>query len=499
MSRFAGNVEVTNPDGMVSGWAIDIENSGVPLELAALVDGVPVATVTCGASRPDVKAAGFPTEFAGFRFHLPHTLFDGETHTLSFKLAGGSEELPLHGKTTILLTPAPVGEVLLSPDRESLKGWIAMPESGVRAVLLDVLLDGKLLEVRPIRVPTNSTENGRIPISIPLPKRIVSDPISHRIDVRLAGNGRRLEGSPVSSRTSKLIGAFDLLCGRRVVGWAYDEGLMLVPVLDVYCGERHVMQLECGSHRKDLTEKFGISAGGFDAWLPQGAFDDGSESVSIRFSDGKILPGGPKGIQAADRELERLEATLRGVPAISGTPRIANAERLKSLLEDVSQMIMVYPESMPDNNKIRGEAIALSYELLTEIFFSGDTSTAFAAVRGLSMLGINICRHADDFRRLVPVLCAEENNLADVFGLIDLQRQRRRPFASMLLAAVLLSRGRTKEGSDLIFDCYWSGKGGERAVTANLGVILLMQAGLAADAENLFDMGMAASLAAVTP
>ena len=115
------------------------------------------------------------------------------------------------------------------------------------------------------------------------------------------------------------------------------------------------------------------------------------------------------------------------------------------------------------------------------------------------MLGINICRHADDFRRLVPVLVDPENNLPDVYGLIDLQRQRRRPFASMLLAAVLLSRGRNKEGGDVIFECYWSSKGGERAVTANLGVVLLMQAGLAADAENLFDMSMAESLVTAKP
>lgn len=488
MSRHIGSVDIVKLDGTISGWSIDLENPGSSSKLAALIDGEPVVHFTCSEPRPDVKAAGFSTQFAGFKFRLPPRFADGLEHILSFQPSAGGEVFLLGGKQKIVLVPVPVGEVVLDPAKNALTGWVSGPENRTRAVLLEILADGKLLKVVSRNYDAKIMKDGKIPFSIALPPGILAEAADREIGLRLAGSGLHLAGSPMQSRTSKLLGNFDGLCGGRVTGWAYDIGLKFAPALDVFCGERHMMRISCDIKRKDLFDIYGANSGGFTANLPAGAFAEGGQFVHVRFPDGTELSGGPKRISPYDVLLEQLKAELRGEAAGPGAAG-AGQERVAYLLNAIG-LILGTPTAHQDSKSVRSETVELGHELIMQSIFSGETSTAFEVVRSLSMLGINVCRNAADFNRLVPVLLAQGIESADVYGVIDLLRQRRRPLYQMLLAAVLLARGRSAEGIDTIFDCYWAAADKERKSIASMGAGLMMRSGFAAEALALMDVSL---------
>ena len=162
MTRYVGSVDTVKADGTISGWSIDKDSPESSSELVALVDGEPVVHFACREPRPDVKAAGFPTQYAGFKFKVPLRFVDGMEHALSFQPSAGGDIFSLGGKQTILLEAAPAGEVVLNPAEKLLTGWVSEPENRKRAVLLEVLVDNKLLKVVSKNFDAKTTMNRKI-------------------------------------------------------------------------------------------------------------------------------------------------------------------------------------------------------------------------------------------------------------------------------------------------------------------------------------------------
>lgn len=83
-----GFLDHISAEGVVSGWALDRDVVGRPLEIHFYVDGPALAggeavgSTLTGNPRPDVNAAIGHAGDHGWRFQLPVHLFDGQPHTL---------------------------------------------------------------------------------------------------------------------------------------------------------------------------------------------------------------------------------------------------------------------------------------------------------------------------------------------------------------------------------------------------------------------------------
>lgn len=483
MSRFSGNLDSVSSNGVVSGWVVDGEHPAAPAEITALLDGEPVATFVCTGSRPDVRAAGFGTMVAGFSFSIPERYCDGKERHLSFRPASGGDSFSIGGPATITLAPKPAGDVVLDRETAVLKGWVADPRNSHRPILIEMLVDGAPIKVIPLRPDPKREDKDRATFEIPLPPEVIGDRNSRRIELRLLESGRHL-GGPIASRASRLQGNFEILRGRHISGWAYDVGLSIAPKLDVYCDGKHMSQVSCDGFRKDLFDYNGATAGWFNAVVPIEALDPEPKFVQVRFDDGSELNGGPKRIEQVDLDLARLEASVVGGPGVSEIPTIQPKPQLGVQLTLLGRLLSA-TVSKPEYKMHRLDAVELGQELLVQTVFSSDAATAFEVARSLSMLGINVCSDSDDFLRLLAVLNDIGDETPDLYGLLELERQRRRPLYRLLSAAIMLSNERAEEGIDLIFESFYGANESEKVMIASLGIALLIRTGHAANAESL--------------
>lgn len=484
MSRYTGNLESITPVGGVSGWVVDTDEPSSAAHLAVLLDGQTVTTVVCSGNRPDVRAAGYRTMAAGFFFTIPHHFRDGVERKLSFLPVRGGEPFELGGPTTVQLAPAPVGEMALVREKSVLTGWVAPSRNPQRPVLLEVLVDERPLRVVSLRADPKSPDPDRIPFSIPLPADVIDDPASRKIEARILDTGVYLSGGPIASRASKLIGNFELLRGRRINGWAYDIGLSVAPKLDVYCDGRFLMQIACDGYRKDLFKHHGATSGAFNTVLPLDAFGSKPQFIYVRLPDGTELDGGPKRIDQVDIDLAQLEAAIiGGIGALDVAPAARDAQ-IASVINMLGKIMTVSAGDISKKD-YRQDAVQLGQEFISQVCFACDTEASFKAMRSLALLGISVARNGDDFRRAATVLLSLDENASDLYGVIDLERQRRHPMHKLLLAAVLLAQDNEEAGIDLIFDSFRNAKSTEQAMIANLGTSMMMRAGHSAEAQSL--------------
>jgi GT2 family glycosyltransferase len=80
-------------DGVAYGWAIDLVNLGIPIEIELWEDDRPLAAGVTEHAREDVISAGLPGESAGFRIELPISIRDGQTHVVIARLSHGGHPL----------------------------------------------------------------------------------------------------------------------------------------------------------------------------------------------------------------------------------------------------------------------------------------------------------------------------------------------------------------------------------------------------------------------
>jgi hypothetical protein len=81
-SNLVGFLEARSATG-VGGWAMDLSRSE-PMKVTVYKSGRPIATVTCDRQRPDVAAAGYPSDICGFNLQLDAPVDDPEELLVCF-------------------------------------------------------------------------------------------------------------------------------------------------------------------------------------------------------------------------------------------------------------------------------------------------------------------------------------------------------------------------------------------------------------------------------
>jgi hypothetical protein len=81
-SSFVGFLEARSPT-RVAGWAMDLARSE-PIHVTVYQSGYPIGRATCDRQRPDVAAAGYPTDICGFNLQLDYAAGDLEQLTVCF-------------------------------------------------------------------------------------------------------------------------------------------------------------------------------------------------------------------------------------------------------------------------------------------------------------------------------------------------------------------------------------------------------------------------------
>jgi len=115
----------------VRGWALDPDNPHTPLQLRFLIDGAQAWEGACDAARPDVRAAGHPSERVGFDFRPetgsagPHVLTVTDRRGGGLRmLAGGQARLALPLAAPIKpAQPAAIYSHIDSFRRGWVQGW----------------------------------------------------------------------------------------------------------------------------------------------------------------------------------------------------------------------------------------------------------------------------------------------------------------------------------------------------------------------------------------
>jgi GT2 family glycosyltransferase/glycosyltransferase involved in cell wall biosynthesis len=88
--RLRGNIEHFR-DGMVYGWAVDLDAPDSPMQVTLQVEGVPYSTVSASGRRADLAERGLSREFGGFAAPLPMNPTGEEDLDITATLAGTAE------------------------------------------------------------------------------------------------------------------------------------------------------------------------------------------------------------------------------------------------------------------------------------------------------------------------------------------------------------------------------------------------------------------------
>ncbi len=129
-------------DGDVVGWAGSLVDPGALVSIFVFIDGSPVDNLICELSRPDVVAAGFPSDRVGFHYQIPPRFRDNQQHSLSLRFSSGVGALSFSalGKNVteagFILSPrtAIIDGVVDEVSNGAIHGWVlrADPYTGKR-------------------------------------------------------------------------------------------------------------------------------------------------------------------------------------------------------------------------------------------------------------------------------------------------------------------------------------------------------------------------------
>ncbi|WP_041929066.1 hypothetical protein [Methylorubrum extorquens] len=468
MSPIIGCVDRVDRDGTVVGWAFDPRMPGETLGLILLLDNVRAAECICERARPDAAAMlSITYEAVGFTCQLGGEFFDDTERAISFVHATSGEPVALPGASSVRLPSKSAGLVALDADGRSLTGFVEGHGSSRRLTLVEVVVDGA-----PARIVSLSSKNAdetSVAFKIALPAAVVDSPLAHEISVRHIETGRHLTGSPLFSKVSRRVGSFDTLTGRTVQGWGADLSSRRVERLDLFCDDKFVKQVVCLDPRADVKKVYGIGAGGFTEHLPVDIVHAGIRKIDLRFADGTSVSGSPRYLTELDLELGGLEWLLFGEPAADNDDF---ADELRSIAQ-----ILTLPARNADPKFYRFRTTELAYELIARIIFAFSAERAAHAIVTLALLGVHSCRGAEDFQVVLPVLQRLPPFAPLGLGLIDLERQRRRPLNRLMLAGVLLAQSEDQKAIDIIFEHFLEAPEGQSDGIAKLSAEMLIRSG----------------------
>lgn len=105
---------------VVNGWAVVANPAQPHVMVEILVDGKPFGTSNANLDRPDLHLAGLPQSKCGFQFTIPRSMHDGQSHTVTARIAGSGRLLRGGGKRFRAEFKSHIDHA--SPERVS--GWI---------------------------------------------------------------------------------------------------------------------------------------------------------------------------------------------------------------------------------------------------------------------------------------------------------------------------------------------------------------------------------------
>lgn len=479
MSNFVGNVDSVSPAGNISGWAIDTNNFSSPAHLVVLLDGQVAATVVCSGHRPDVESAGFKTSTAGF-VAIVSGFRDGVERKISFRSFDGGEEFVLDGQKSIRLETPIAGEFALDREKFELTGWVYASGSRKRPMFIEILVD----EVSTWVIDVLSNErrqesNERVSFRFSLPRAFMEDIKVKDIQARVVGTNEYLSGGPIPSRVTKLSGKLEHLIGRRITGWAFDVGLSLPPILEVYIDDHCVSQFLAGSHRENVECSTTPTNMSFDVVLPVDLVLS-SKHIGVRFEDGRNIPGSPKTVSLIDTELIKIESIMNSEqPNIFITP-----DNITAVVDIIASILTLYSDDQRYESH-RRQASNIAKKLLVEAMDWKDTGKSFELIKLFSMLNVTLCETVEEFTKLVEICERTIIGKAEFASLINLQIQRTDPFGGIYLSWAYLRENKTDDAIDKIFQSWYVADNTVKTMVAAAGRVLLIRYGLDKEARML--------------
>ena len=283
-----GWVDTVGPD-VVTGWAADRKEPGVPVALDVVSGGTVRARILADVFRPDLRDVGFPPGFHGFVYPIPAGC---EPASISFRPTGQDAVLPL--SVAARAKPKRLeGRVDLNAAGEA-AGWAFDPDDLSASVILEVSVSGRVVVSGPTTVPRGDV--AAIYGCGPKAGFVFSVPVDagEVVLIRAVGGGIPLEGSGPQSAASGGIGSFDGLSGSVATGWAWNPAVPGGTAVEFLVGGRIVGRACASLYREDVA--LSGCGGGMSGFRTELDFSECGEppfDVDARLERGSPLRNSP--------------------------------------------------------------------------------------------------------------------------------------------------------------------------------------------------------------
>lgn len=139
-SRHDGVAWIT-PEGVISGWAADLDEDAGPIEVEIRADNRPVGRMIANAQHPMFSDPAHNSGRCAFDFAIPPSLRDGRLHTITVRTSAGVE---LSGSPILAKLTKGQSTLHIDPSLSGwIKGWIIPLVPPASASILEVAINGE--------------------------------------------------------------------------------------------------------------------------------------------------------------------------------------------------------------------------------------------------------------------------------------------------------------------------------------------------------------------
>ena len=184
------------------GWAFDPERPNEAIELVLYGDGKPLEHFRADQYRSDLASAGLGSGQCSFELQLPKELIDGRPHRLEIIVPHERRVLP--NNTTDLFFPTYQRGQIERFEHATLEGWAVNTLTPDRPAILDLLIDGKWVDIIRCELPRPDLRDFQIytdeaGFRCSLPEQVFDDQ-PHEVELVFSNTKFHLENSPKSLR-----------------------------------------------------------------------------------------------------------------------------------------------------------------------------------------------------------------------------------------------------------------------------------------------------------
>src|SRR6266571_3559577 len=180
----------------IEGWAWDANDPNGTVNVDIYDGSTLIGTVAATLYRQDL-ADVFGSPYHGWIFHTPPSLKDGQPHTITAKLGGTNQNLPLDTPRTTSCTsgtPNYQGNLDVA-DCNFISGYAWDSNDGEGTIVVAIYVDGNFLVVVPAQEAYPGVGTGYHGFKFAVPASLKNGQ-PHSIQVRFSGTSTSLPGSP---------------------------------------------------------------------------------------------------------------------------------------------------------------------------------------------------------------------------------------------------------------------------------------------------------------